>query len=313
MVVTSSPALVAKDFGPDPGKASSTRANWRIAVTPSLCLLVLLGLCIVWALWPNLISMYRKWLRDPRYSHGILVPFFAAVLWKLRMPKTNPALQANWWGFALILTGSLVQLAGSFVFIEWLETFSVVIYAAGLVTFWGGTKVLRWAWAPLAYLIFMIPLPYRIETAMGWPLQRTATVASTYLLQTMGLSAGAEGNTIVLPGGRIGVVEACNGLGILFTFLATASAVALSIDRPVWQKWLVVASGGPIALMANVTRITLTGYLHETAGGPVADMVYHDLAGWLMMPFALLMLWAELSFASLLMMDAEPLGTGDLT
>jgi exosortase len=140
---------------------------------------------------------------------------------------------------------------------------------------------------------------------MGWPMQRLATVSSTFLLQTLGLTAGAEGNTIVLEGGRIGVVEACNGLGILFTFLATASAVALIADRPAWQKGLVVLSAVPIALVANITRITATGFLHETVGGPTADMVYHDLAGWLMMPFALVMLWAELSFFSLLVVDFE--------
>jgi Transmembrane exosortase (Exosortase_EpsH) len=66
-----------------------------------------------------------------------------------------------------------------------------------------------------------------------------------------------------------------------------------------------VLSAVPIALVANITRITATGFLHETVGGPTADMVYHDLAGWLMMPFALLMLWAELSFFSLLVIDFE--------
>ena len=279
----------------------------RVGVDAALCLLGALGLCVAWGLWPNLVSMARKWSHDPRYSHGMLVPLFAAVLWKLRMPEgTTRAGRANWWGLAFVATGALIQLTGSYLFVEWLETLSILPYAAGLVALWGGASVLRWAWAPLAYLVFMIPLPYKVETSMGWPLQYTATVASTYLLQTLGLSAGAEGNTIVLPGGRIGVVEACNGLGILFTFLATASAVALVIERPLWQKWLVVASAAPIALVANVSRITATGFLHEPVGGPVADMVYHDLAGWLMMPFALVMLWAELRFASLLMIDPEP-------
>lgn len=314
MSLKSAPVIVPEDVKTDQPGSPSAHLAGRLAVDSAVLLLGALGFCMAWSLWPNLVSMSRKWFHDPRYSHGMLVPLFAVVLWKLRMPAgTGHASWTSWWGLVLILAGSLVQLAGSFLFIEWVETFSILLYVAGLVALWGGASILRWAWAPIAYLIFMIPLPYRVETAMGWPLQHTATVASTYLLQTLGLSAGAEGNTIVLPGGRIGVVEACNGLGILFTFLATASAVALAIDRPVWQKWLVVASAAPIALMANVSRITVTGYLHETAGGPVADMVYHDLAGWLMMPFALVMLWAELSFASLLMIDSESEGVAEPT
>jgi hypothetical protein len=38
----------------------------------------------------------------------------------------------------------------------------------------------------------------------------------------------------------------------------------------------------------------VTGVLHKTVGSRVADVVFHDLAGWLMMPLALGMLWAEL-------------------
>jgi hypothetical protein len=50
----------------------------------------------------------------------------------------------------------------------------------------------------------------------------------------------------------------------------------------------------PIALVSNVIRITATGLLHELVSSDFANMVFHDLAGWLMMPLALTMLWLEL-------------------
>jgi hypothetical protein len=34
--------------------------------------------------------------------------------------------------------------------------------------------------------------------------------------------------------------------------------------------------------------------LHKVAGPRLADLVFHDLAGWLMMPLALALLWLEL-------------------
>ena len=75
----------------------------RVGVDAALCLLGALGLCVAWGLWPNLVSMARKWSHDPRYSHGMLVPLFAAVLWKLRMPEgTTRAGRANWWGLAFV-------------------------------------------------------------------------------------------------------------------------------------------------------------------------------------------------------------------
>jgi exosortase/archaeosortase family protein len=45
---------------------------------------------------------------------------------------------------------------------------------------------------------------------------------------------------------------------------------------------------------ANVVRITVTGALYESSRSDLAKVVFHDVAGWLMMPLALVMLFAEL-------------------
>src|SRR5439155_2402750 len=70
------------------------------------------------------------------------------------------------------------------------------------------------------------------------------------------------------------------------------------------------AQRGPLppalALLANITRITVTGVLHKTVGRAPADYVFHDLAGWLMMPLALGLLWAELSLLAWVVVDAAP-------
>ena len=41
-------------------------------------------------------------------------------------------------------------------------------------------------------------------------------------------------------------------------------------------------------------------------GGKIADVVFHDLAGWLMMPLALTLLWVELRVLGLVLVDQEP-------
>ena len=151
--------------------------------------------------------------------------------------------------------------------------------------------MLKWAWPAIAFLIFMIPLPYRLEKALGPPLQNLATMASTYTLQTLGFMAFSEGNVIQLNDARIGVVEACSGLSMLITFIALSTGMAIVVKRPLLDKLVLVLSAMPVALVANIARITLTGILHETAGGNVADHFYHDLAGWVMIPFALVLYW----------------------
>ena len=142
----------------------------------------------------------------------------------------------------------------------------------------------------IALVLFMIPLPYQVESGLIRPLQRLATVASAYALQTFGLPAVAEGNVILLNQVEIGVVEACSGLSMMYTFFALAAGMALLVRRPWLDKLVVVLAAVPISLIANMGRITLTGVLHETTSSRVANAFYHDLAGWLMMPFALVML-----------------------
>ena len=69
---------------------------------------------------------------------------------------------------------------------------------------------------------------------------------------------------------------------------------------------LVFLSDIPIALTATSARITVTGVLHKTAGAALADLVFHDLAGWLMMPLALLLLGLELKLLSRLVVEEGP-------
>jgi exosortase/archaeosortase family protein len=101
------------------------------------------------------------------------------------------------------------------------------------------------------------------------------------------------------------VVEACGGLSMLLTFAALAVACAIAIKRPILDRIAVVFSAVPIALLANVVRIVITGVLYEKVSGQAAQLFFHDVAGWFMMLFALGILWLELSVLSRLFRDRQ--------
>jgi exosortase/archaeosortase family protein len=73
---------------------------------------------------------------------------------------------------------------------------------------------------------------------------------------------------------------------------------SLLIQRPLWEKVLVGFSALFIGVVTNILRITVTAFLYEYVGAELADKVFHDLAGWLMMPAATLLLWLELYLLS---------------
>jgi exosortase len=228
------------------------------------------------------------------------------LLWSRRDRLEGIVPQPCWGGTLLAGTGVALFLFGSYYDIHWFEGISLLMLLAAAAVLLGGWGALGWAWPSVGFLVFMLPLPYFVEVGLAGGLQRFATLASAFALQTLGLPALAEGNTIRLNHVKLGVVDACGGLGMLFTFFAFTTGTALVIRRRLPEKVVIVLSAIPIGIVANVTRITATGLLHETVGGRLADHVFHDLAGWLMMSLAMAILYVELEVLSHLFEEFEP-------
>jgi exosortase len=231
--------------------------------------------------------------------------FSLALFWMRREQFLGETFRPSTWGLAFIALGAAIQLVGGFYRVQSIEGFSLLAYLAGLVLLLGGWPAFQWSWPAILFLVFMIPLPWRLEQALGPPLQYVATLSSTFVLQTLGFMAFSEGNVIQVNEARIGVVEACSGLSMLITFIALSTGMALVIKRPLLDKIVLVLSAIPVALVANIARITLTGILHETVSSKAADAFYHDLAGWVMIPFALLLYWCVIWIFSHILIDVE--------
>jgi exosortase len=279
----------------------------RRILTPFASLLVVSVACFVWVFWPTLLKLVNEWNVNPQYSHGFLVPLFAGLLLWLRRGKLDlAAVRPSWWGVPLLAAGLGLRLFGAYYYYVAYEFVSLLPCIIGLWLILGGRAAWRWAWPALLFLAFMIPLPYRVAIALAGPLQRFATVTSTFVMQVLGLPALAEGNVILLNDQQIGIVEACSGLNMLVVFFAMATAVAMVVRRPLVDKLFLVASAIPIALLSNVIRITATGILHEMVDSAAANAFFHDFAGWMMPLMALGLLALELKILSHLFINVPP-------
>jgi hypothetical protein len=129
-----------------------------------LVAVVVLGGLLLWSYWPSFGEMTSKWRNDPEYTHGFLVPLFALLLLYLRKDRWKTAgFQGSWWGLTLVLIGCGMRLAGMRLFVDWIEAVSLIPTLLGLVWLVGGKNAALWAWPSIAFLIFMIPLPYAVE------------------------------------------------------------------------------------------------------------------------------------------------------
>lgn len=283
-------------------KAAASVRRWSVDVWLAL----VVGLLLVWTFWPTFQTLAGRWIKDAEYSHGYLVPLFSAyLLWARRGILSQGPVQPSWWGLVVMAGGLLLRFAGTYTYFDWLAAAAFVPCLAGVFVLSGGWQALRWAWPALAFLLFMIPFPYRFEIALAQPLQRVATAASTYTIQTLGISAYADGNVIRLGAVQVGVVEACSGLSMLLIFFALSTAFIAVVKMPWPEQIVIIVSAIPIAIIANVIRITLTAILHKTAGAELANFVFHDLAGWLMMPLALGLLWLEMKLMAWIIIPSK--------
>ena len=266
---------------------------------------------LLFSYWNTLSRTAEHW-DSPQYSHGWLVPLFAiALLWMRYEPLKRVAAWEHWAGLGLLGLGLAMRLTATGFALVIPDMVSFIPSLAGIVLLVGGVNLLRWAGPAILFLLFMYPLPDRVENMILNPLQRTATVVSTFALQTMGVPAFSEGNRILLPNVELGVVDACSGLRMLTIFLALSVAITMVTDRPWWERIVIILSAIPIALIVNITRITATGLLYMV-NEHLAERVFHDLAGWVMMPMALGLMYVELQLLSHLFIEDDSLETSGI-
>lgn len=263
--------------------------NWIIAAV------VLVG-ALIFTYYDSFYTAYKAWL-NPEYSHGFLVPIFSLYLiYRSRSKAPRKIRWPNLWGLAFLAVGLAIFLIVSVTNRgkEWLQGLSFVINLSGVVLLLGGWSSLKWAWPSIAFLMFMYQLPYSVEHKMTEQLQKIAAIASEFVLQTLGFPTYRENVILHVKDHVLEVEKACSGLSMFLTFLALSVAMALIVKRPWLDRILILVAAIPVAVISNVIRISLTGMLYNWGGRELGERLFHDFAGWMMMPIALGILWLGL-------------------
>jgi exosortase len=233
-------------------------------------------------------DLVSQWWDDPNYSHGFIVPVFAAYLiWRRRAALAAAPRIGSWLGLPVLALGAAMLAIGDVGAENFTLRSSLVVMLAGLVLFHLGPAVFRLVALPLAFLFFMIPLPATIFYAVAFPLQRVAAASSAWTLDLLGVPVLVEGNIIHLSRISLGIVEACSGIRSLISLLALAVAWAWLTITARWAGVVLVLAAVPITIVANALRVVLTGLAAEWAGPAWAQGFFHGFSGWLIFLVAL--------------------------
>ncbi|MGH7819835.1 MAG: exosortase A, partial [Candidatus Binatia bacterium] len=223
----------------------------------------------------------KDWWEDPNYSHGFLIPVVALLLaWRARDELRAAPRDGSWSGLPVLLGGVGMLLIGVMAAEEFLMRGSLVIVIAGLVLLHGGRRVFQALAFPIAFLAFMVPLPFIVFNAVAFPLQALAAANAAWALDSIGVPVFREGNVIHLSQISLGVTEACSGIRSLVSLLALAVVWAhLALGRT-WRMLLFVAAAVPITIVANACRVILTGLIGQSFGVEYARGFFHSFSGW---------------------------------
>jgi len=241
----------------------------------------LLALVMLALYTPVLGRLVRQWYDDPNYSHGFLVPAFCGYLiWNRRQQIAAIKNSPSAWGAIIALSSVAVLCLGSLGSELFLQRISLVGAIAGLIVYFAGWRRL-WAVAfPIAFLLFMIPLPAVIYNQIVFPLQLLASRLATTCLETLNLfPVLREGNLLILDRYTLEVVDACSGIRSLTSLMALAMGYSYLAERRLGVRIFLIAGMVPVAIVSNGLRVVITAMLVNYFGIGAAEGFAHSFSG----------------------------------
>ena len=222
------------------------------------------GLLMLACYAPVLRALVKQWGSDADMGHGFFVPVIAGyIVWQKRNELLAIKPQPNWWGLAVVIVGGAQLIVGILGAELFLARTSFVIVLIGAVWLLGGDLILKKLAFPLFLLFFMVPIDAVIYNQITFPLQLLASRLADGALTLISVPVLREGNILELPNQRLSVVEACSGIRSLLSLTFLSLVYGYFFEKKTWIRVLLFFSTVPIAIVANSSRVTITGVLTQ--------------------------------------------------
>lgn len=256
--------------------STPSQSNWQRIGLPLLAGVAFLALTLpVWR-W-----LWSEWMSNDYYGHGILIAPVALYLAVQRFRNDDSLVYPSGSGYLYGILLLAAALAAYLFFLQarafYLTAFAMVAMLGGLVWALGGTNVVRKLLFPIAYLVFMIPLPSWDRITL--PLALFTGVCSGGLVQFLGLDVIIVGNAVSLPNAELMIGAQCSGVNSLIALTSLMVLVAYLLDGPIWSRIVLVLLAIPLAIVGNILRVASLLFIAREWGAQAAFTYYHDYSG----------------------------------
>lgn len=256
----------------------------------------LIGLLALALFFPALRWLVGEWLGNDYYSHGPLVPVISAVIaWRLwvRWPAGERRLGMAPAGLIPLGLGLAAYLYALWQRAYFIAALAVIGLVAALIWYLLGAAALRRLAFPIAFLVFMAPLPF-VEP-LSVPLAQFTGVCAAAVVRLFGVPIAVNGAQVTLPNASLVVGAQCSGLRSIVALLTLVGLVVFIVQGTWWRKLLLALSSIPIAILGNVVRVASLLGVASIWGAEAGFRYYHDYSGivFFLSAFALLLLFSR--------------------
>ena len=229
---------------------------------------------------PILIGLVGDWTEYPSLSHGFAIPVISGyLLWNKRHLLAEAPVKGSLAGLPLVVVALAMLVIGSLGGESFVARLSLPLTLVGMVLFLMGERVLRQAWVAIAYLAFMIPLPYLTLKALTYQSRLFDAGLTATALGWLGVPVLQNGVMLQLPNMTLEVADECSSVPAIAALLALGAAYAQLQARPTWIRAVLTLAAAPLGLLSNIIRLILTA-LSAYYLGPIAlNNVIHKFNG----------------------------------
>ena len=241
---------------------------------------------------------------SPLLSYIPLVPAVAAYLFYSQRTKLKTEYRSSIVG-ALVVGGigaaalaASLSLSGRLSVNDGLALATlayVCVVAAGGFLFLGSSWMASAAF-PVAFLLFMIPLPDAMVHSIESASVLASADVSAWLFKVTGTPLLRDGTVLALPGIVLQVARECSGIHSSWVmFITSLVASHLFLDSP-WRRLILVAFVIPLAIVRNSFRILVIGLLCVHVGPHMIESYIHRQGGPIffvlsLIPLFILLVW----------------------
>lgn len=254
---------------------------------------VFLVFCFVAAFYSQLYSLVGTWYVNEDYSHAFLIiPIVLWLIWKKKEQLETVQPIPSKWGIGIVIISLILYLLAGFAEIRTVASLAIILSVWGIVIYIYGFSVTRAISFPLAFLVFMIPIPAQIYSSLTLPLQLFVTKVSVAVISITGIAVVRDGNIIHIPGMTLEVVEACSGLRSMISLLMISAIFGYLTLRFKSCKSLLFLSGIPVAIVVNIFRVTVMAILTTFWSVDVLHGTLHTVLGLCVFALGFILLFA---------------------